>query len=273
MNPPYQMGGRKQGGVCASHTLWDKFVFLSKDIMADGGYVCAVHPSLWRKPGHEIQEIILDNDLKYLEIHHEKDGMKTFGKETRYDWYILKKSPPNGETIIKDQDGKINKINLAKWDFIPNCEFDLIDKLLAKAGDEKVEILCDSSYHTQRIDRISATKTNKFKYPCVYTVSKESGPRLFWSSDNNRGHFGIPKVIWSTFRPISVGFFLDKDGEYGLTQFSSAIVDDHKILPDIQKALDSEQFRRFCSAISMGKLEVNTGVIRLFRKDFWKAFI
>ena len=94
-----------------------------------------------------------------------------------------------------------------------------------------------------------------------------------WCDRNDKGHFGVPKVVFSTGRPISVGIFFDAKGEYGLTQFATGIVDDLKILPNIQKALDSQKFRDFCSSISVGKLEINAHVLRLFRKDFWKEFL
>lgn len=265
-NPPYQSMSGNKG---SAHILWDKFASIAhNDLCDDGANVCLVHPSLWRKPGHELRESI--KGLTYLEIHDERGGMKTFGAETRYDWYVSKKGY-DGKTTIKGQDGEFEDLDLSQWEFIPNYAFDLIKSLLAKGKQEKARVIQDSSYHTQR-DWMAKTKTAKFKYPCVYTVPKSVIPNLRWSSRNDKDHFGIPKVIWSTFRPISVGFFLDLKGEYGLTEFARGIVDDPKVLPDIQKALSSEKFRRFCSAISVGKLEINTKVIRLFRKDFWKEF-
>ena len=60
MNPPYQAPcdkevfeektQKQQKGSRAS--LWDKFVKLSFDIVKDNGFVCAVHPSLWRRTDH-----------------------------------------------------------------------------------------------------------------------------------------------------------------------------------------------------------------------------
>lgn len=273
MNPPYQDGERKGGGVCASNILWDKFVVVADKLLVENGFIAAVHPSLWRKPNSLIQKTILANQLHYMEIHNEQDGIRIFGAETRYDWYISEKTEPKNKTTVLDQDGKTVVIDLRNSVFIPNCQLDMFQRLVAREGEEKVEIISDSSYHTQNTDRMSKERTEKFKHPCVYTVPKSGTPNLWWSSTAKRGHFGQPKLIYSTGRPISVGFYVDDTGKYGITQFSSAIVESTTNLYSIQRALQSDRFREFCSAISIGKLEVNTHVIKLFRKDFWKEFI
>ena len=68
-------------------------------------------------------------------------------------------------TIIKGEDSKIVKLNLQNdWNFLPNYDFYKVFRLLAKNKDEKCEIICDSSYHTQgKKKSISSTKNNIFK--------------------------------------------------------------------------------------------------------------
>jgi hypothetical protein len=106
-------------------------------------------------------------------------------------------------------------------------------------------------------------------YPCVYTVNSKSEPSLYYSSVQH-GHFGIPKLIWSNGRITSVGSYLDLDGEYGLTQFAYAIVDQPEILPLIKKAFDSRKFREIMGACAVGQLSINHKVVAMFKKDFWK---
>jgi hypothetical protein len=197
--------------------------------------------------------------------------MKTFGAETRYDWYVLKTGEKATTATIKDQNGTVHNIDINKWGFLPNADFELIEKLLAKPGDEKVEILFSRSMYGTDKKWMNQKSTDEHKYPCVYTVPKSGVPNLWYT--NRKEDFFVPKVIWSTGRPISVGFYLDMAGEYGLTQFSTAIVDSKDNLPAIQSALDSRKFREFCSSISVGKLEINRHIIKFFRKDFWKEFI
>jgi type I restriction-modification system DNA methylase subunit len=75
-NPPYNSGSGNKG---AGNILWDKFVAKADEyLVKDNGYICFVHPSLWRKPNHTLQKHFVENNLQYLEIHDEKDGSKIF---------------------------------------------------------------------------------------------------------------------------------------------------------------------------------------------------
>lgn len=268
-NPPYQAGNGNKG---KGHILWDKFVELSIQTIKDDGHMAMIHPSLWRKPDNDLRKKILKNHVLYLEMHDEKDGLETFGAETRYDWYIVKKSAPN-QTKVRSQDGKVAMIDLAHLPFIPNDSFGLVANLLAKEGEEKVSIINDRSAYGADKQWVSDTQHGQFQHPCVYMVHKDNSLSLKWSRKTSNGHFGVPKVIYSSGRPVSVGFYIDTNGEYGLTQWASGIIDDPKVLPEIAAALNTKKFREFCSSISMSKLEVNTSVLRYFRKDFWKEFV
>ena len=105
-----------------------------------------VHPSGWRNIDGKfktIQKEILSRDLQYLEIHNEKDGLKTFSSETRYDWYVLQNEiVDNTNTIIKFQDGTTNTINVNGLEFIPNGEYEKIMSMIAKNGEENVCYPC-----------------------------------------------------------------------------------------------------------------------------------
>jgi hypothetical protein len=97
-NPPYQT----QVGPNKTETIWNKFVKKCIKLLKTDGTMELIHPSGWRNINgkfKDLQELILSKDLIYLEIHDEKDGLKTFGAETRYDYYILKNSnTPKFET-------------------------------------------------------------------------------------------------------------------------------------------------------------------------------
>ena len=266
-NPPYQStsGNKGKGNI-----LWDKFVAKADEqLVNDGGFICLVHPSLWRKPNHELQKHFMQNDLRYLEIHDEKDGQKTFGANTRYDWYVLRKGASTGKTAIKGQDGKLVEIDLRKWEFIPNFDFQLVKKLLAENPKDRVEILHSESAYESRKEWMSVEKTTSHKHPVVYMVKMDNTPITRWSSRTDRGHYGVPKVIFGL--ASSQGAFVDETGAYGMTQWAGAIVDTPKNLPKIAQALTSDAFRNFCLAISL-RHEVNVKALRFFRKDFWKEF-
>jgi len=67
--------------------------------------------------------------------------------------------------------------------------------------------------------------------------------------------------------------YVDEDGEYGLTQWATGIVNEPQNLPKIAQVLDTPKFKELIQAMSMSKAEINPDVLSLFKKDFWKEFI
>ena len=271
-NPPFQ----EKVGPNKTETLWGKFIIKSLTILKSSGYLVFVHPSGWRNIDGKfktIQKEILSRDLQYLEIHNEKDGLKTFSSETRYDWYVLKNElVDNTKTIIKFQDGTTNIINVNGLEFIPNGEYEKIMSMIAKPNEENVDVIHDYSLYETRKSWMSKTKTEEYKYPCVYTVNSKSEPSFFYSSIKH-GQFGVPKFIWSNGRISSIGSYVDINGDYGLTQFAYAIVDKPENLPKIKEVFDSKDFRNLMELCAVGQLTVNYKVISIFKKDFWKVFL
>jgi hypothetical protein len=293
-NPPYQ----KKVGNRKTEPLWHIFVQNSIESLKPSGIMCLVHPSGWRNVDGKYKNtrnLITSKDVQYLEIHNEKDGLETFGAETRYDWYVLKNEPTKNKTIVKFQDGEIKTIDLANCKFIPNGSYEKIQSLLAKNGEtsckvmydrteygtdkenmskteSSVDVLWNCDYHTQKMDIMSHKKSVKFKYPVVYTVAKGDKINLWYSSEK-KGHFGVPKLIWSNGRIISIGCIIDKDGKYGLSQFAYGLVESPENLESIKKVFDSDEFRKIMEHCSVGELSLNRKVLELFKKDFWKEFL
>jgi len=269
MNPPYQTNDDGK-----THPLWEKFVEKSLLLTKDNGYICNVHPSGWRDAAGCFKKIQLElksKKIEYLEIHDREDGVKTFGMQTAYDWYILQNCKGNGKTLVKDHSGKIQEVDLRNLDFIPNEQFELFSSVLAKTGEETCEVISNSSYHTQRIEWMNSVQEAEFKYPCVYTILKDGTINFYWSRINSNGHFGIPKVIWSNGTSATL---VDLEGKYGLTQFAYAIIDEVNNLHNIKKAMDSEKFIKLMEVCQLiGKHRYHFKAISLFRKDFWKDFI
>lgn len=273
-NPPYQKRvGPEEAKKTTNLTkaIWQIFVENSIKSLKDGGYLCLVHPPGWRNVYgryEDVGDLIKSKDLQYLEMHSESDGVKTFSAGIPYDWYLLKNSLYSGNTEVKFQDGVVKKININSIPFIPSGAYDKIVDLLAKKGEPTVEILRDYDYGTQAA-HTSREKSKKFKYPLVYTVNKGDVLNLWYSSEK-KGHFGIPKVIWSNGK--ASGFIVDKNGDYGLMEFAYAVIDSPKNLDSIKKALESDDFKKLIlDSTSTGT--INRKVLALFRKDFWKDFV
>ena len=158
------------------------------------------------------------------------------------------------------------------YEFIPNDSFVEIYSLVANESDEKVEIINNSSYHHQR-PHLNKEQVNNFIFPCIYTVKSGDVPTFYYSNINNKGHFNIPKLIWSNFRISSAGSLVDLNGQYGMTEFSSGLVDKPNNLPKIKKAFDTKRFRDLMEDCAVSDMSINRKVIGTFRKDFYKQFL
>ena len=269
-NPPYQ--NFNGGSNC---TLWDKFVSQSLENLHPNAYICLVHPSGWRDVSgkfKKLQRQMFKKNMLYLEIHNEADGIKIFNCNTRYDWYVIKNNNNYTTTEIKFDDCKTLNINIRELEFIPNGNYNLVKKLLAKKEDEKCEVLYSSSFYETRKEFMSKDESNEYKYPCVYTINSRNEIKHRYSS-KNRGHIGSKKLMFSNGRIKTIGSVIDYEGKYGLTQFAYAIVDKEENLENIKKAFDSYNFRILMEYCAVCRNSVNYKIIALFKKDFWKEFI
>jgi len=270
MNPPYQTKSDKSD--TKTQAIWDKFVACSVDIVEQGGTIAAIHPSGWRS-GNGIfpdAKILKDKQVEYLEIHDEADGLKIFDATTRFDWYVLKNIPVERPTVIIDQNGEKFEAILRDLPCVPNCMIEKVISMVAKGKGKTVELICDSTYHTQR-EHMSKDKSDRFKYEVVY--STPIGSPTIWYSSIQNGHFGIPKVIFNPSRPI--GYVIDYDGKYGLSQFCVGIVGDKKHLDMVANVFANQKtngFAEFMESCHFTDKIFNKDIVSRFRKDFWKEF-
>jgi predicted RNA methylase len=278
MNPPYHTKSDKNDDK--TQAIWPGFVKKAFSICKENGFVVSIHPSGWRDVRgmfEETKDLLLSKCIKYLEMHDMNDGVKTFGEQTNYDWYVAKNTfgnSSNGEkTHVKGQDGTEYDIDIPKLNFVPSRLFNEILCLLAKDGETRTEVLYDRTAYGSDKKNVSKEKHDEFKYPCIYSIKMGDIPTLWYSSNNDNGHFGVPKFIWGNGVCTSIGSIVDADGEYGLTQFGYAIVDSKENLPLIKKAFDSARFKEIMKACPNQNNNINRKVIELFRKDFWKEFV
>lgn len=274
-NPPYQL---LKDGFKKSQPLWHLFVKKSLSLLKEDGYMIMVHPGGWRNVDgvfKETQNLLKNKQIFYLKLHSFKQGQNMFGAAINFDYYFLKNSKNvNFITEIECVDKTIEKIDISKLEFISDENITEIQKLVAKEGEEKVNLLHSYSSYEHRKIFLSRDNNNEYKYPIIYGVkSPEKGniPSLYYSSRNDRGHFGISKVI---FGKGASGVLIDKDGNYGLTEFAQAIIDDKENLENIKKALLNVKFIKNIMGFkhSLGD-KYNKKIISMLRKDFWREFI
>jgi hypothetical protein len=278
MNPPYQDDVNNVRGT--GHTLWDKFVMkaLETSLVGDG-YLVAVHPDGWRSIGKgtfdKVKNVLKNKQMLYLEIHDKYEGMKTFGASTTYDFYCVRNTENLGNfnTKIKCADGTTERVDISKLSFIPNGMYDAFKKLMPKKGEETVTLIHSESAYAHRKLHVSKIQSEEFKYPVVYLTYKNGSAKYMYSNIITNGHYNTPKVIWSNGISTPI---VDSNGEYGMSEYCSAIVDDIQNLERIKQAMLTPEFIKlmsFSDGVTGCGHRYNRKVIATFRKDFWVDFL
>jgi hypothetical protein len=272
-NPPYNKDDTGTG-----NSIWQLFVKKSINELNIKGFLVFVHPSTYRKPQSEKSKMkeyfklmTHDNKLLYLEIHNSKDGLKTFGCATRYDYYVLQKEKnENIETKIKDEKGIINKVNLLKYEWLPNYYFDKFSKLFHNNNEPSCELLFDCNTYETRRKWVSKKQSNEYKYKLINAITKKE-IKYYYTNDNTKGIFGIKKIIFGTAginEPLN-----DKYGDYGMTEHVMAI----KYNTDVEainiiKCLKSEEFINLINACNWSSFLLDWRLFTFFKKDFYLEF-
>lgn len=273
-NPPYQM---QKVGFTKTQPIWHLFVDKSLNILKTDKYLIMVHPGDWRNIDgifNDIKLKIKSKKVLYLEMHDKWEGEKIFGAATTFDFYILKNNINNNKTEIKSKDGISEFINISEMNFIPNGMFSEFNDIMAKEGEEKVNILYSRGMYGNDKNWMSKVQTDENIYPCIYYTYK--GERLnIWYSSIINGHFNIPKVIWSNGSASTP--IIDDTGQYGVMNFACSIVDDIDKLPLIKRAMESDKFCKLMSysngVCGVGGQRYNNKVIKNLKKKFWEKFI
>lgn len=261
-NPPYNKpkNAGKKGGYGGT-SLWDLFVVKSLEIwVKPKGYMLFIHPPSWRKPEHYLWEGLKAKQIIYLKIFTEKDSKKIFGCSTIVDYYVLQNVPIHKDTVIDAQDGKIYQINLRDLNFLAGGAFDDIKKLSGKN-----EVLYSSSIYDTRRAYISTKKTLKNNLPVVHNMTKD-GLGFVYSSEN-RGQFGVPKVILSFGRHQYP--YNDWKGEYGMTQICFGLKINSREEGDrIVAAINSPKFKEILKYTKWSTFQTDWRMFKYFSKSF-----
>src|SRR5210317_690221 len=274
-NTPYNAFGNTGTG----NTIWQDFTKISLNkFIKNNGYLLYVHPPGWRKPNTEkgkfyglYKLMTQENQMLYLSIHGIKDGKQTFNCGTRYDWYIIQHKSKYTTTIVNDENNNKIVIDMNKFHWLPNYNIDTIQNILAEENEEKCIIIFDRTNYEPRKKWMSKIKTDEFKYPCIHSTPKK-GIRYMYSSVNNKGLFGVSKVIFG-----ESGIYnsvIDIDGMYGMTHGAMAIkVCNLEEATFIKEAIESEKFNKLIKSCMYSSFRIEWNLFKYFKKDFWKEFI
>ena len=275
-NPPYN----SSGDTATGNTIWQDFTRKAlNEYLCKDGLLLFVHPPGWRKPNTEkgkfygmFDDMTKKNQMIYLEIHGIKDGQKVFKCGTRYDWYLIVHTSKYKNTIVIDEFSNINEIDLSIFKWLPNFNIETIQNILAIDNDETCQIIYNrSNYGSDNKKYISKIKNDIYKYPVIHTIPL-SGIRYIYSSCNDRGHYGISKIIFGDNGLNDV--IIDMNGDFAMSENSMAIkVSNLETAQNIKKALMSKKFKEFIKCCIIGNFRIDWRLFKEFKNDFWKDFL
>jgi hypothetical protein len=274
-NPPYNTD--MQTGR-AKISLWDRFVIRSLELLKKNGYLVMVHPSKWRQPEHKMWDVLTSNQILYLELHDKQDGRKTFQSDTRYDWYVLQKTPYKYSTTIIDTMGKKISMKLNELNFLPNYMMEEIYQLTHGSGplertataDDELKVYYDSStYGNNKPNKENPTQS--FKQPVVTALNKD-GPviKYFGTDINESKQKGWKKVILSSNEVIR-NPINDFEGKLGISNNTFGIaIQNEKQGKEMIKALTSKFFDNLIEATKWQTFQIDYHMFKYFDKNFYK---
>jgi hypothetical protein len=143
---------------------------------------------------------------------------------------------------------------------------------ISKNNEEKLNIINDFNYSRLKKYIVSSKKDKEYKYEFIYLTPK-NGIRYMYSKINNKGHFGISKVIiGETCMDNAIN---DWDGKYGMTQDSFGIlINSKEESNNILNVLKSDEFKKLIKmACSWSNFIIDLRLFLNFKKDFYKEFI
>tara|TARA_Y100000996_G_scaffold219321_1_gene172440 strand:+ start:1896 stop:6839 length:4944 start_codon:yes stop_codon:yes gene_type:complete len=275
-NPPWNdMKVGLQSGSRAKNSLWDKFIKVSFTILKDNGYLTFINPSQWRGLGpeyHKIWNLLTERDIMYLHIYSKKEGKLFFNVGSRFDLYLVQNTNNKGSSIVIDEYGVEHNINFKTKSFLPNYAYNEIGNILT-SQDKGIDVIMSYSayFAYKKNNQMSQTKKGKYIYPVVHSITKE-GITYWYSNDNTKGHFGVPKVILNfNEHQYSHKEQNDYKGEYGMSQISFGIpIKSKKEGDEILKAIDSDAFKKIIAATKWGAFQTDYRMFKYFKKDFYK---
>jgi len=275
-NPPWnEQEGLRQGGYGGKAKLWDKFIENSLKILNKNGYLCFINPAGWRGLGkfHKLWNILSNKQLLYLHIYSKKDGNRLFNVSSRFDLYVLQNKENTKPTDIIDELGEKHEIKVNEWPFLPNYDYKKIHNIMT-TEDKGIDVIYDTSYHTQNKEDIKDVKTSEYKYPVVHSINKDG--LVFWySNDKSKGHFGVPKVMLNfNEHQYSYPEQNDYEGKYGMSQITFGIPIKSKKEGDlILKAVETPDFKNIIESTKWGAFQTDYRMFKYFKPDFYKDLL
>ena len=129
------------------------------------------------------------------------------------------------------------------------------------------KIIYNRSNYDTRKSWVSKIKDEKFKYVLIDGTLKK-GYKYLYSAINNKGHFGISKIIFGQTGINNA--LIDMEGDYGMTEHAMAIeIKTLKEGEQIKQYIESKAFEQILKACSWSNFQIDWRLFTYFRHDFY----
>jgi hypothetical protein len=273
-NPPFNVPKLISGNKGSKQNLWSKFLLKSIDLIKNNGYLLYILPPTWRKPPAKKKEPYVEilcnlNNMLYLKCYSSKEGIKMFNASTAFDYFIVKKENKHINTKFIGYDKIEINVDFKNKIWIPNY---MVNEIYDMISNPLCNILHSRSDYGSDKKHISRIKTDIHKYPIIHATNMNEIV-ILWSSEN-KGHFGIPKVIFSDSGKGYKNAFNDFKGEYGISQVTTGIIiDSFEEGELIIKAMQTKIFEDIMKACLFTQGYIDWRVYAYFNKDFYNIIL
>lgn len=213
-NPPYNEGGTKHFG---EKNLYVRFANIAlNDVLKKDGYLCFLHPPVYRIPNMKIQhtqinlnQLYTEKQIVCIKMYSIQQTLSLMNVNINVDFITLRNTANNEKqkSTIIDTEGIIYSKIIHPNDFIPNFGINTLDKITKKNASEYLDIHLNSEMHAQHI--------HGTKYKNIHGITTK-GIKIC-KSHKKHTHFHTPKLIINGIGSHNYVFH-DKKGEYGITQ-------------------------------------------------------
>jgi hypothetical protein len=274
-NPPYNkekiLGkGQAKGG----NDLYPFFIIKSIEFLNEDGLLCFINPPKWRAPNKkgnilQVGSLLKNKQILFLRIIGFKETKEYFNISGRVDYYILQNKENTKSTEIIDELGEKHLLKLNEMPFLPNYAYKDINKILT-TEDKGIDVIYSSSIYDTR--KLKEHKTSEYKYPVLHSIKQNGEKIIYYTNDNTKGHFGIPKVI--IIKGLYPYSYNDYEGNYGMSNYSFGIPILSKREGDlIMKAIDTPIFKKIIASTKWNSGYTEHSMFSYFKPNWYKIIL
>ena len=162
--------------------------------MKKDGYLCFLHPPVYRIPNMKIQhtqtnlnQLYTEKQIVYIKMFSIQQTLSLMRVNMNVDFITIQNTvnDKKQKSTIMDTQGIMYSKVIHPNDFIPNFGIHILDKMKTTNGAEYIDIHLNSEMHAQHIQGT--------KYKNVHGITKK-GIKICKSNTKHR-HFHVPKLI------------------------------------------------------------------------------